>query len=248
MMRTRRLPAALALGALLTACGEGRLSGGYDDVENPAILVALSDASGKVPSAGALRLYARYQNPLLDSLPLLEVAGNGDSLVVEDSAVRAAFARAQSLGIPSPGKDTLEFNLIAAAEGGESFLGGYALIKRTEGWGFIRRVGNEVDYPDAKGVLARTHRLAPPVMGQTGSVGAKGVELGLKSVFIPGSPYGALLAGDGTFGMARIARGRFELKSVSSDEKVYTAADSLEAGAGYTASDWAEADIIWVNP
>ena len=72
-------------------------------------------------------------------------------------------------------------------------------------------------------------------------------DVGLKRVFIPGSPYRAEIAGDGSFSLARLAAGRYEVKAVAADDKIYSALDSLSAGTEYPGSDWTEAEIIWVE-
>jgi hypothetical protein len=249
MIRATRIPAALAAAAaLLLACGKGkRVAGGYDDVENPAIRVSLTDAGGRPVGTAYLGVYARYQNPVRDSLALVDFIASGSPLTLTDSAVRAAFDTAKARGRNYPGRDTLEFNLYATAPGGEGFLEGFALIKRAAGWGFIRRTGGSIAYPDGDGLLASEPRLAAPVLGRKGNVGPRGLELGLKRVFIPGSPYAAALASDGAFAFAHLAPGRYELKAVSADDKVYTASDSLSTDADFTAADWSEAEVIWVQ-
>jgi hypothetical protein len=238
----------LALTPILLGACDGRLAGGHDDVDNPAISVSILDTAGNAYGAAEINLYARYQNPFNDSLPLLSIPSSGDPVNVPDTLVQSAFARAQTRGTPSPAADTLEFNLIARAPGGEAYLGGYALIRYFSGWGFIRRTEGFIIYGDAKGVLASGVRLSAPILGQRGQIGPKGMELGLKRVFVPGSPYAAILSADGSFTFGHIAIGRYELKAIAADEKVYTAADSLVPGSDYTSSDWSEADVIWVSP
>jgi hypothetical protein len=238
----------LACAGLFPGC-----LGGSDDVENPSALpdpsvsVSLLDAAGN-PAAGTLSLYARYQNPFKDSVPLLSLPVSGGPAKVEDTLVAAAFARARARGTPSPSADTLEFNLLASSPGGEAFLGGYALVHRPAGWDFIRRADGGVLYPDERRILRTEARMPAPILGQRGRIGPRGLELGLKNVFVPGSPYKAALDADGSFTLARIAAGRYGLKAISSDEKVYAAADSLEAGAAYDGSEWSEAEVIWVAP
>ena len=240
--------AILSLVALLSIACDGRLAGGHDDVDNPAIRVSLADPAGNPYGSAVVSLYARYQNYFKDSLPLLSIATVGDPVKVPDTVLQSAYARAQTRGTPWPAPDTLEFNLIATAPGGEAFLGGYALVRHLTGWGFIRRADGYTVYGDANGLLAGSARLSAPILGQRGQVGPKGMELGLKRVFVPGSPYAAILAPDGSFTFSHIAAGRFELKAVAADDKVYTAADSLVAGQDYNASDWSEAEVIWVSP
>src|SRR4051812_32400926 len=80
--------------------------GGSDDVQNPgvaqnpAVSVSLTDGAGN-PAGGTLSLYARYQNPFKDSVPLLAFAVSGTPAKPVDTLVTAAFARAQAQGIPS---------------------------------------------------------------------------------------------------------------------------------------------------
>lgn len=246
--RERQVWPALFAFLLLAACGDGRVAGGYDDVENPAIRVSLADAEGKPYGAAVLSLYARYQNPFNDSLPLVSLASSGESITLPDSTVRSAFARARARGTRSPSPDTLEFNLIAEAPGGEAYEGGFALIRRISGWSFIRRSGAIVSYADANGVLVTSARLLAPVLGQRGQIGLKGLELGLKRIFVPGTPYVASLEADSAFTFTHIAAGSYELKAIAADDKVYTAADSLTTGTSYSASDWSEAEVIWIAP
>jgi hypothetical protein len=241
--------AGLAGALLLAAC----VLGGVDDVPNPSavpepsVTVSLADGAGN-PAGGTLNLYARYQNPFKDSVPLFSLPVTGDTARLEDTLVAAAFARAQGRGTPTASADTLEFNLLATSPAGEAFLGGYALIRRQDGWAFMRRAEGRVWNPDGKSNLRTEARMPAPVLGQRGRIGARGLELGLRSVFIPGSPYKAALEPDGSFTLARMAAGQYELKAISADEKIYGAADSLRAGTEYQGTDWAEADVIWVAP
>ena len=243
------------MGALLcTFCAKkDELAGGYDDVENPAIQVSLQDAAGKAYGDGELRIYARYQNPGKDSLPVLQRSiSGGASVLVRDTALVSAMTLAAARGTPWPNRDTLEFNLCAIAPAGEAFLGDFLLVKGPDGIRhFLRRSGSAIVRPDAKGVLAVNPIMAAPVLNRRGNIGLHGAELRLKSMFIPGSPYGAGIAADGSFSLARMAAGKYDVKAVSLDSLVYTAADSLSADAASTAeyapSNWAEADILWIE-
>ncbi|MEO7426812.1 MAG: hypothetical protein ABI036_16620 [Fibrobacteria bacterium] len=252
-----------ALAALLCVhCADkDRIAGGYDDVENPAIQVALVDTLGNpylVGGAAELRVYARYQNPAKDSLPLLKQSIAADTFgLIRDSVLLAAMAEAAGRGTPWPSRDTVEFNLTVSATGPgmlaagaerEAFVGDFLLAKSKDGvFRFRRRSGSGWQYPDTKGVLAARPVMAPPVAGQLGAIGDRGRQLSLQAVFIPGSPYAAKIAEDGTFSFARLARGKYDVKAVSSDAKIYTAQDSLAAGMEYIPSDWSEADILWIE-
>ena len=241
------LAAWAVAAAFLAACGKDQVAGGYDDVENPAIQVSLVDDSGTPFGAADIRIYARYQNPFKDSVPVLASPFTGAAVKLADTTVAAAMELAKARGTPGPGKDTLEFNLMATASGGEAFLGGYSLIKGGSGWHFQRRAGGSTTYQGANGLLPAAPVMSAPILAQHGRIGARGLELGLKRVFIPGSPYRAEIAGDGSFTLARLAAGRYEVKAVAADDKIYSALDSLSAGTEYPGSDWTEAEIIWVE-
>ncbi|MDB5106779.1 MAG: hypothetical protein JWP91_4468 [Fibrobacteres bacterium] len=243
--------AGCALLALFCAfCSKGKnLAGGYDDVENPAIKVSLLDTLGRPFGDGGIRVFARYQNPVKDSLPLLERAiPAGTSVGIRDSVLFAAMLAAQARGTPWPGKDTVEFNLVASAPAAEAYLGDFLMVKGAKGaFRFLRRQGGSVLQPDAKGSLEAAPIPILPVLNLRGSIGPKGLELGLKYVFIPGSPYSAKVGSDGSFSMARLAAGRYEVKALAADSKIYSAAESLSTAQEFPPTDWSEADLIWVE-
>ncbi len=246
----RPMHALCAWAALLCLyCGQDKVAGGYDDVENPALAVTLRDTLGKPYAAAELRVYARYQNPFKDSVPVfVRSIASGSTLTLRDTALLPAMAQSKLRGTPWPSKDSVEFNLVAADAGGEAFLGGFLLVKGTNGANrFQRGLTGSVDYPDAKGILSVTPLMTAPVLNMRGQIGARGLELKLKTIFIAGSPYRAQVEGDGSFTLARLAVGRYDVKAVSGDAKVYTAQDSLITGSAYAPSDWSEADIIWVD-
>jgi hypothetical protein len=231
-------------------CGKPeKVAGGYDDVENPALTVSLRDTLGHPYAAAEIRLYARYQNPGKDSVPMfVRSAPAAKTVAIRDSLLLTAMAASKLRGTPWPAQDTVEFNLVASDAAGETFLGDFRLLKGANGtFRFQRRLPGSVVYPDSKGTLAVTPAMAAPVLNQRGRIGARGMELKLKSVFIAGSPYRSLIGSDGSFTFARLAPGRYDVKAVAEDSKVYTAADSLVTGTEYAPADWSEADLIWVE-
>ena len=250
-LRPRGVPRVLgALSAFLCAfCAQDKLAGGYDDVENPALTVSLRDTLGKPYGSAEVRLYARYQNPGEDSVPLeIRNVPAGASIKIRDTSLIRAMELSKARGTPWPDKDTIEFNLVASASGGEAFVGGFRLIKGSDTtFRFQRGLGGTFTYPDTNGGLEAFPIMAGPVLDFHGRIGTRGMDLGLKSVFIAGSPYGAKVESDGSFTLARLAAGRYDVKAVSADAKVYTAADSLITGSAYAPSDWSEADLIWVE-
>lgn len=240
----------LAMAALLCSfCAKGDLAGGFDDVENPAIAVSLLDSLQQPFGAGEIRIYARFQNPWKDSLPLIDRSvAAGTELTLRDTALVSAMDRAVARGTPWPSRDTLEFNILAAGAQAEAFLGGFRMIKTGKGrYHFSRQTGGTTIRAGDKNVLELDPILAAPITRQRGNVGAHGLELGLRSVFIPGSPYRAKIDSDGAFEVPRMARGLYDVKSESDDSKIYSATDSLQAGTEYLPSNWSEADLIWVE-
>lgn len=243
----RGLCAAAALLCLFCA-KDKTVAGGYDDVENPALQVSLLDEAGK-PTVGQVRVYARYQNPIEDEAAVLSRNLSVQTRAgIRDTALLAAMAKANLRGTPWPNRDTVEFNLIAVDAGRESYQGGFLLVKGADGtFGFRRRLSDGIAYPDGKGSLKAAPVMAAPVLNLRGRIGAKGLGLGLKSIFIPGSPYRAAVETDGSFIMPRLASGRYEMKAASQNGKIWSAADTLDTRAEYTASDWSEADLIWIE-
>src|SRR4051812_19221137 len=112
-------PLLAALALLCTFCApQEKVAGGYDDVENPAIRASLLDTLGQPYGAGELRVYARYQNPGKDSLPVVErTVPAGTAAIITDSVLAAAMGEAKLRGTPWPNADTVEFNLSATASG-----------------------------------------------------------------------------------------------------------------------------------
>jgi|GEM_PF-1979600 len=242
-------------GILIAACAkEDRLTGGYDDVENPALTLSLQDPQGSAFSQGEIKVYARYQNPTLDTLPLLVRAPSASGqTVLHDSELVAAMRVARDRGISWPNPDSVEFNVVSKSGPGEAFAGDFILARDAVGSIFRfrqRKDATTILHADAKGNLPVSLPMGPPVLGLKGSVGTRGLELGLNSIFIAGSPYWTLVAADGSFTMARMAKGRYQVKAMSTDGKIYAAADTLladSAAAPFSPSDWSEADLIWIE-
>jgi hypothetical protein len=140
------------------------------------------------------------------------------------------------------------FNLVGVRGAEESFGGDYLLVKGPSGPYVFKRLNPpEEGWNASDGSLSTRLPLAAAVTGYAGSVGARGLELGLASMFIPGSPYKARIGPDGSFTLGRIAPGRYDVKAVDGDGKVYSSPDSLATDAAFAPSDWSEADIIWVD-
>jgi len=246
MSLVKVLCACLAL-PLLFAC-EDKVAGGYDDVENPAITVALTD--GVAPGAGEVAVYARHQSPLDNPLPLLTAASDADGMVVwHDTDIVKAMALAQTQGIPWPHPDTIAFNLTGQNAGSEAFQIDVELIRLSPtAYRFQRRDGTLIVTAGPKGKLPVTLPLKPAILNFAGKVGAAGEGLRLHSVFVSGSPYAAAVNADGGFTLPRLAAGSYELKAKSQEGKIYTSENALNTDSAFTAENWFEAEVIWIEP
>jgi hypothetical protein len=238
-------PALLALA--ISACLDRNVDGGTDEVENPALASALLDAKGN-PVAGSIRVFARTQNPARDSLPVLELPVGGAGLRLTAAALHAAMEDAAEKGIPWGNRDSIAFNLVGTASSLEAFRDGFLLYRDAGGRFEFRRQSapGAGDYYTGRTYHTRLP-LATAVTGYAGSVGPDGVGLGLRILFIPGSPYKAEIASDGSFVLARIAAGRYDVKALDAGGKVYSASDSLGTDGGFAPAEWSEADLIWLG-
>ena len=247
-MNARLLAVSAAAAAWLVGSLGG--CGGTDEVENPAVteLTAnLRDGQGR-PASGNVTVYARFQNPLRDSLPLLSRPAGAQGAGFRAEDLLAAMDSASRAGVPWTNRDSVAFNLVGASGAEEGFGGDYLLVKGPSGPYLFKRLNPpEEGWNAADGSLTTQLPLAAAVAGYAGSVGARGLELGLASMFIPGSPYKAPIRPDGSFTLARIAPGRYDVKAVDGDGKVYSSPDSLATDAAFSPSGWSEADVIWVD-
>lgn len=242
------IPAGLAFIALILAsCLDGRVEGGTDEVENPALAAALLDGTGR-PVAGSIRVFARTQNPARDSLPVLELSAGSAGLRLPADTLYAAMESASEKGVPWGNRDSIAFNLVATASSLEAFRAGFQLSRDAGGMFEFRRLSSpgSGDYYSGRTFHTRVP-LAPAATGYAGSVGPRGMALGLRILYIPGSPYKADIADDGSFVLARIAAGRYDVKALDAGGKVYAASDSLGTDEGFAPAEWSEADIIWLG-
>ncbi len=241
-----------------SACSDPRVAGGFDDVQNPALTLALQKTDGTASSDAELRVFARFQNPTIDTIPLLErMVQSGHTAVLTDSDLVQSMRAAVARGLVWPNGDTVEFNVQArnlassdSALRGEAFVADFRLARSVGTVYQFSRSAGDLGTPSNLhlGNLAFTMTTKIPVPNFRGSVGTRGKELSLTSVFIPGSPYWCSVDTAGNFVFPRLAQGRFAVKSMSRDGKAYGAADSLNTSAAYTATDWSEANILWIKP
>jgi hypothetical protein len=248
MMGRRFFLPLLALVAM--ACFDDEVAGGYDDVENPALSVAVLGPQGQPALSARVELFAQWQNPLQDSQPLLQVDAVQGKAIVRDSQLVVAMRSLHQRGTPWPSADTLAFQLVARLDNQESFESGYLLLRNAQGaYQFYRQQPGGL-LSGEKNVLATTSTLSSAIIPFEGTVGEVGQSLGLKSVFVAGSPYRAQVDAQGRFQFARIAGGRFDLKAQASDGKVYGAPNAMQTDAAipYQAQDWVESDVIWISP
>jgi hypothetical protein len=237
-MRTSRLLALL--GLLCAACG------GTDDVEYPALAVTLTNTTG--PTTGAVRVYAHFQNPVFDSIPVLDqpsLAGQ-TSIQITPTVLVNAMTQAHARGIPWPNQDSLIFNLIGLNQSTAAFAPDFLLLRSGSTYHFEKLRGNS--WVLNKNVLSGSLPLIPPAVNIHGQVGTLGAQLKLASIFIPGSPYSATVQADGSFILPTLAKGIYPINALSQDSLFYTSQDSLNTDSTFSAGSWVPADIVWIVP
>lgn len=255
----KRLFSFCALFALLAlffaSCGEPRVTGGSDDVDNPTLAILLRDSTGASLS-GDIQVYARTHHPAVDNQPILQVATVQGEAIIDDSVLFAAMEKARDRGLTWPNSDTVAFNWVAKNTEGEAFIDGFMLVKLdaqrhrflATGAGLPGRISVLNTYKaGGMKVAALLPDARKPLAGKVGS-GADG--LGLSQVFVAGSPYVAEIANDGSFTFARMAQGTYTLKALADDGKIYAAPNAFdtESTTPYAAEDWAEAELVWIAP
>ena len=224
LMRNRLLSAPAALPCWPPAAET--VAGGYDDVENPALSVGLNDSVGA--PTGRARSGCTPGTRTLSRIPwslALHTVPAGATVPITDTALFAAMARAQLRGTPWPAKDTVEFNLVAPnspapRRPGKPLLGGFPLVKASAGlFRFQRMAGGTITYPDAKGSPGSRACHGRARFRATRQRGLGGAQLGLEIHFHSGLAYKAAVGADGSFVLARMAAGRYEVKAVSGTTK-----------------------------
>lgn len=115
-MLAARVAVILAMGMAFHACSSGdKLAGGYDDVENPALTLSLLDRAGTAYGPGQVRIFARYQNPVADSLAVISLPASAEGMAeIPAHDIIAAMRLAQSRGISWPNADSIEFNVLTS--------------------------------------------------------------------------------------------------------------------------------------
>jgi len=251
------LLAGIALCLLWACSGDDRLGGGYDNVENPALALTFQNKTGSTINKGGVKIFARYQNPITHANPILttSISSATPSLFkFHDTDLVKAITNAKLAGITWPNADSIEFNALYESDGSETletFSSDFLLVKVNGGklYQFQQFKNSSTTlYPDSKHLLTLTLPTDAPVLHLKGSIGTKGLDLSLTQVFVSGSPYWSKIDSSGVFTIDRIAKGKFLLKALSADKKVYTASDSLnsESTAPYNPANWSEADIICI--
>lgn len=240
-------------------CSDNRVAGGYDDVENPALSLAFQNESGKTFNQGTVKVYARYQNPALNDKPIFASIINATGITkLHDSDLVKAMTSAATQGITWPNKDTIGFNILfqsvelSSTTAYETYEPDFIAIRNpsTNLYQFQQiKPNSKVLYPNLKGQLEINLPATSPALNLKGSVGTNGLDLNLKTVFISGSPYWATINADGSFSLNQLAKGKYNVKALSTDNKVYTASDSMDTQSStpFNPSNWSEADIIWIS-
>jgi len=218
--------------------------GGSDGVENPKFEVEMRSQDGAAPLAGRIAVYVKDQNPMRDSVPLLEmtVPANGKAAFTPQQVDAAIAAKLKALCLcasPAIGPDTLlEFNLVAVSGSREALAGKYGYRRAANRAGFADLSAVEADKAGF-GSITQSLRLGNAVTDYPGKVGGRGLTLGIDYLFVRGSPYKTEITGN-AFAFPRLSTGIFEVVGVDRDSSAYfRSLDSLDTGAPeFSARDW----------
>jgi hypothetical protein len=234
--------AGLAVGLGLLACPGERLSaGGGSGIENPALILAFRDPDGRpLPVTGRLRLFPERSGWKDSGLYVRELHGQDTAMIAPRDL------QALPPGILSPDSlspdSSLALNLIVSGNGVEGMLGGFRL--RSDG-----SRGYALERSDSGGETGSRAEVAnvvlgPPERSYTGSIPAEYVEKGFRVVFVPGSPYFALVNLDGSLLFPILPQGTFPVRAAAfsplSDTLItfYCTPDSLSTDSPFAPGRW----------
>ncbi len=192
---------------LLTGCNSSDVAGTSSGVDNPQIMVAFTSGSG-TPStiSGSLSIYQANQNPALDPNPILEKRVEQKASI---NLSRSDFLSSADTGIV----DTINVLLI-----NDDSTGGLLqkLIYNSSTRKFSS-AGNDVSSVNLK--LAA-------LVNYSGTLDRPSGPGGLERIFIPGTPYQAVVVDSG-FSLGKIPPGTFPARLITNQGVELPLPDSL---------------------
>lgn len=233
--RTPIFCAAIACMAFLAGC-----MGGSDGIENPKVELEFRGPDGTSQGSGEVRIYARYLNPVEDSVPLLTRSFSGRAAITILPEDIDAVLRAKIGGTGALPDTLLYFNVVAVSGDREAFLAGFRYRRTSARSGFALAPWTDTAKARDYGEVKRSVNLQAAVLGFKGAIGLAGHSFGIDYVYIPGSPYHASIGSERDFRIARMSSGSYELFGADKDSATfYKSSDTLNTtDTAYTAKTW----------
>jgi hypothetical protein len=233
------LPTLALIALLASGCGDTQVAGTSSGVDNPALTVGFTDATGaSLRVTGDLNVYAADQNPAVDPQPLWTIQVKNSAITnlsaddftrIQGASKSAASAlsktgaksEAQSRGTLSGAMadSGTAFNLILKTQDktGNLVLG----LKYDSATKIFSRIGGEK--------LSRLMLQPKPLVRYAAKVSREPVHGVAGRLFVPGTPYLAAVVDSG-FVIEDMPQGVFPLRLLTADGKVYPCGDSLNTG------------------
>jgi len=205
-----------------------KITGTSSGVDNPELTVAFVDSSGTAMRvSGTLSLYGQDQIPAVDHLPLAQITldNNASVLLSSFDFERNGEALSSRLSVLGKGGElskidtVISFNLLVRTDGNQGALAmGFAYDGRNRR--FIRGIDSS---------LSRVDLIPTPLQNAQGVIIRKEGHEGPDRVFIPGTPFLAVLV-DSIFVLEGLPEGLFDLKILTSDGQIVGIEEKLKSG------------------
>ncbi len=217
----------LIFSTLILGCGKGQdMAGTSSGVDNPKLTVGFRNEGGAtIPLSGSLSLFYQYQNTALDPEPIATININNSSFA---TILGSDFIRRASTPLGKNSFDSLAGNADSVGE----LITFNMVLRSTDRRGSIIR---EVVYdPIAKTFASpgkqnfSTMDISPKALVRyDASFAQKGTDPQDGSVYIPGTPFQAMLV-DNNFIFEDLPEGSFPLRVLSSDGRILAVEETLD--------------------
>ncbi len=238
----------LSLLWLFAGCSD-KVAGGTTGVENPGIELALADSTGKKSSSGDISLWEKDQNPIQQPQALFKKTFKEmDKIHIKGTELQSAWEEF-NLRLPGSKPDSLfRFNLVILSDQGSSIESGYELLRDSNGvFSLKRSTLNDTLRAVKGGQVASSVQLAPLINNSGGNIGIEGTAANLSHVYIPGSPFFAVVQSNGQFNFSQLPSGIHPLMSYDQAEQSYKAGEDFDPTKSYKAKSWKRSDRVWIN-
>jgi hypothetical protein len=236
--RILALALAAGLAAMLgpIACGL-MTAGGGSGIENPALALTFKEQNGEPANiSGNLRLY-REASDWKDTGFYFRALDNQDTALISSRDLQSLPPGALPMDSLSP-DSSMGFNIVVSANGMEAMLRGFRLRgNRSRGYTFERGPSGRDSGLNAEILLAQSVLLFP------GSMPASERDKDIRVIFVPGSPYFAMVGANGSILFPLLPPGSFPVKAAAYtllDTSIvfYCTPDSLDTGRPFAPGRW----------